>query len=324
MNLQQIRSFCEIARQGLHISAAADALHITQSGISKQLRDLEMELGISLFIRKRNKITAITEPGIALLSIAQRILRDTESMKSVSNEFTTDQHGELRISTTHTHASYTLPKVVQTFSRHYPAIKLILQQGSPSECCNRVIAGDSDLAITTETTKNYKELNVIKTYKLPRCIIAPLNHPLLKLKQPTLQKISQYPIISYDPGFSSRRAIDKVFGKQGLTPNIVLSAIDADVSKTYVELGLGIAVLPFIAFDPERDEKLRAINVEHLFESGTVNICLRRDAYIRNYIHEFISMFAPHITRKQIETSQTASSADKSITLPSLYSRPQY
>src|SRR5690606_7353544 len=146
-------------------------------------------------------------------------------------EFTTDQHGELRIATTHTHACYTLPKVVQTFARHYPSIKLILQQGSPSECCSRVISGDSDIAITTETTKHYKELTAIKAYKLPRCIIAPLNHPLLKIKLPTLQSISKFPIISYDPMFSSRRAVDKVFNKQGLTPNIVLSAIDADVSK---------------------------------------------------------------------------------------------
>jgi LysR family cys regulon transcriptional activator len=303
MNLRQLRALAEVVNQGLRISTAADALHTSQPGVSRQILELEEELGVDIFVRKSNRLVGITEPGEALIQVAQRILRDVDTMRSIATDYSSKDTGHLTIATTHTHACYTLPQFIQRFSTAYPRVGLKLKQGTPAQCCEAVALADADIAIVTETAESFDSLVTLPAYKLARCLVTPAGHPLLKGKSLTLRRIANYPIITYDSSFSSRRIVDKAFAKQDLQLNIVLSAIDADVSKKYVSLGLGVALLPTIAFDPATDKDLRARSVDHLFERGQINVCVRKNSYLREYVYAFIALFAPHLTKKVVSRS---------------------
>jgi len=250
MNFQQLRYLNEIARRGLKISDAAEALYTSQPGISKQIKLLEEELGIEIFVRNGKRITAITEPGKAVLDIAQRMLHDADNLKQVGQEFRSQDSGSLTVATTHTQARYALPPVVKQFIKRYPKVKLNLHQGNPTQIAQQVLSGEADIAIATESLALYDELVTLPCYEWHHCIIVPPRHPLLAEKRLTLEKIAQYPIITYDFAFSGRGKINAAFEARKLTPNIVLTAIDADVIKPYVELGLGIGILAQMAFIP--------------------------------------------------------------------------
>jgi len=297
MNFQQLRYFNEIVRRGLKISDAADALYTSQPGISKQIKLLEEELGIDLFVRNGKRIAAITEPGKAVLAIAQRILHDTENLKQVGQEFQAQDSGHLTIATTHTQARYTLPLVVKQFIKRYPKVQLGLHQGNPTQIAEQVLNGEADVAIATESLSLYDNLVTLPCYEWQHCVVVPLRHPLLEEKRLTLAKLAQYPIITYDFAFSGRGKINDAFENAGIAPNIALTAIDADVIKTYVELGMGIGILAEIAFIPERDRHLRMIEARHLFKPNTTRIAIRKNEYLRGYTFDFIELFAPHLTR---------------------------
>ncbi len=297
MNLQQLRYLNEIVRQGLNISGAADALYTSQPGVSKQVRLLEEELGIEIFVRSGKRIVAITEPGKDVLAIAQRMLQDVENLKQAAQEFHAQDSGHLTIATTHTQARYALPPVVKQFIRRYPKVQLGLHQGNPTQIAEQVLKGEADIAIATESLSLYDELVTLPCYEWHHCVVTPPKHPLLQEKRLTLAKIAQYPIVTYDFAFSGRGKINEAFEKAGITPDIALTAIDADVIKTYVELGLGIGILADIAFVPERDRHLRMIEARHLFKPNTTRIALRKNEYLRGYTYDFISLFAPHLTR---------------------------
>jgi len=296
MNLQQLRYMCEVAKQGLKISEAAETLYTSQPGISKQIRQLEEELGVEIFVRNGKRLVAITEPGQAVLGIAQRVLHDMENLKQVGQEFNAQDSGSLTIATTHTQARYALPQVVQQFMMRYPKVKLGLHQGNPTQIAEQVLSGEADLAIATESLALYDDLVALPCYEWNHCIITPPRHPLLKEEELTLAKIAQYPIITYDFAFTGRGKINAAFEQANLTPNIALTAIDADVIKTYVELGLGIGILAKLAFNPERDRHLRMLDAAHLFQPSTTRIALRKNEYLRGYTYDFIELFAPHLT----------------------------
>ena len=300
MNLQQLRYMDGIVRHGLKISDAAEALYTSQPGISKQIKLLEEELGIEIFIRNGKRITAITEPGKAILEIAQRMLHDAENLKQVWQEFRSQDSGSLTIATTHTQARYALPAVVKQFIKRYPKVKLGLHQGNPTQIAQQVLNGEADIAIATESLAMYDELVTLPCYEWNHCVIVPPKHPLLEEKKLTLEKIAQYPIITYDFAFSGRGKINAAFDARKLAPNIVLTAIDADVIKTYVELGLGIGILARMAFIPERDKHVRMIDAAHLFQPSTTRIAIRRNEYLRGYAYHFIELFAPHLTREVV------------------------
>ena len=300
MNLQQLRFFNEIVRQGLNISDAASALYTSQPGISKQIKLLEEELGIEVFVRNGKRIVAITEPGKAVLEIAQRMLHDAGNLKQVAEEFHSQDSGSLTIATTHTQARYALPPTVKQFIKRYPAVKLGLHQGNPTQIAEQVLNGAADIGIATESLALYDELVTLPCYEWNHCVIAPPNHPLLKEKKLTLAKIAQYPIITYDFAFSGRAKINAAFEAANIQPNIALTAIDADVIKTYVELGLGIGILAKMAFIPERDKHLRMMDAGHLFKPSTTRIAIRKNEYLRGYTYDFIELFAPHLTRKVV------------------------
>ena len=306
MKLQQLRYLCEIVRQDLNVSDAAGSLFTSQPGISKQIRLLEEELGIDVFVRNGKRLVAVTEPGQAVVSIAQRMLQDAENLKRVGEEFGDQITGSLKLATTHTQARYVLPAVVQKFIALYPGVTLNLHQGSPMQIAEMVRSGEVDIGIATEAIELFEDLVMLPCYEWNRCVVTPPGHPLLKCRPLKIEDIAQYPIITYDFAFTGRSKINKAFEAKGLSPNVVLTAIDSDVIKTYVEMGLGVGVLAKMAFDPNRDRDLRAIDASHLFEPSMTRIAIRKNSYLRGYMYDFISLFAPHLDRKQIESRMSS------------------
>ena len=296
MKLQQLRYVLEIVRQGNHLSAAAKALHTSQPGVSRQVQLLEAELGFGIFERTRNRIIGLSEPGQEVLAIAKRLVTDMSALRALKDEIGGGKHGTLTIATTHTQARYVLPNVIKTFVSTYPDVRLVLKQGDPEEICALVDSGEADLAIGTETTGRYPDLVRLECYKLERSVAAKTGHPILDVEPLTLEAIAAYPIISYGPRYSGYRKVMKAFKDAGIEPKIVLSVIDADVSKTYVELGLGIAILTTITVEPGRDSGIRARDAHHLFEPSTVAITLRANTYLRAFILDFIRGTAAHLT----------------------------
>lgn len=303
MKLQQLRYLCEVANQGLNLSKAAEALHTSQPGISKQIRLLENELEIDIFVRNGKRVVKVTPPGQAILEIAERMLRDAKNLKQVGQEFANEATGSLTIATTHTQARYALPAAIKHFTARYPKVKLILRQGNPTQIAELVTSGEADIAIATEAIELFHELVMLPCYQWNRCIIVPPRHPLLKLEKLTLEAIAQYPIITYDFAFTGRSKINQAFDAKGLVPNVVLTAIDADVIKTYVELGLGIGILAQMAFEPKRDKHLRSIDASHLFEPSTTRIGISRNSYLRGYVFDFIEIFAPHLNHAVVKAA---------------------
>ena len=301
MKLQQLRYLREVERQGLNLSTAADKLHTSQPGISKQIKLLEDELGVEIFVRNGKRVTEITPPGKAILAIAQRILQEAENLKQASQDFSNQDSGSLTIATTHTQARYVLPAVIQRFTQRYPKVKLGLMQGNPVQIAQFALSGQADFCIATEAIATFEDLVMLPCYGWNRCVVATPDHPILKRKTLTLEAIAEYPVITYDFAFTGRSQINHAFATKGLKPNVVLTAIDSDVIKTYVALGLGIGILAKMAFDPACDRNLRALDASHLFESSTTRIGIPRNAYLRRYIYDFIEMFAPHLSRKTVD-----------------------
>jgi len=314
MNIQQLRYVLEVARQGLNISEAAAALFTSQPGVSRQIRLLETELGVEIFVRHGKRLTDITGPGRQILAIAERTLLELTNLKQVGDEFSNEMAGSLSIATTHTQARYALPQAVKAFMARYPKVRLEIHQGSPTQICEWVIAGRSDIAIATEAIDSYPEkLAMMPCYQWNHCLVAPPRHPILKEKLLTLEAIARYPLVTYDSAFAGRGKINRAFALRGLTPNVVLTAIDADIIKTYVALGLGLGLMAAMAFDPLRDKGLRVLDASHLIESSTTRIGIRKDAWLRGYAYVFIELFAPHLTRKAIEAALRGGGEDAGL-----------
>jgi LysR family cys regulon transcriptional activator len=285
----------------LSVSAAAQALHTSQPGISKQIKGLEDELGVEIFARHGKRIAAVTEPGKAVLAIAERILAEAANLKRAGEDFANQRLGTLTVATTHTQARYALPKAVAAFKKRYPDVQLVLHQGNPTQICQMVVAGEADFAIATESIAEYPQLVSLPCYQWNRCVVVPPGHPLLKARPLTLEAIARYPVVTYDFAFAGRSQINKAFEKRGLAPNVVLTALDSDVIKTYVELGLGIGILASMGFDAKRDRGLHALDASHLFESSTTRLGIRRGAWLRSYAYDFIELFAPRLSRALVE-----------------------
>ncbi|HET7597713.1 MAG TPA: CysB family HTH-type transcriptional regulator [Burkholderiales bacterium] len=303
MKLQQLRYLHEVAKRGLNLSEAALALHTSQPGISKQVRLLEEELGVQILVRNGKRVVDVTEPGRIVLDIAARILRDAENLKQVGREFGAQGSGSLTIATTHTQARYALPPVVQRFVQRYPKVRLSLREGSPQQIAALMLSGEAEIAIITEAYEEYSDLVTLPCYQWHRCVITPHGHPLQKGKPLTLEAIARYPLITYDFAFSGSSPIKRAFDARGLKPQVALTAVDADVIKTYVGLGLGVGILARMAVDPAQDSTLDVIDASALFEPSMTRIGLRRNVYFRSYVFDFIEMFAPQLTRKIVETT---------------------
>ena len=301
MKLQQLRYLSEVVNHGLNLSEAAATLHTSQPGISKQIKLLEDELGVDILVRHGRRMVDLTAPGRVILEIADRILKDTDNLKQVGREFSEEGRGALTVATTHTQARYALPPVIQRFIARYPKVRMSLREGSSQQTAELMQSGEADIAIVTEAYDAYRDLVMLPCSQWNRCIITPLRHPLLAERQITLEAVARFPIVTYDFALSGDSPIRRAFEARGITPQVALTAVDADVIKAYVELGMGVGILAKIAFDPVRDFGLRLIDASHLFEPSTTHIGIRRHAYLRSFVYDFIEMFAPHLARGVVE-----------------------
>ncbi|HZQ72584.1 MAG TPA: CysB family HTH-type transcriptional regulator [Burkholderiales bacterium] len=303
MNFQQLRYVRETVRQGLNLTEAANKLFTSQPGVSKQIRELENELGVEIFVRRGKRLVALTEPGRMVVRIIEDLLQLADNLRGAAREFQDQASGTLAVATTHTQARYSLPTVVRQFKRRYPKVHLTLKQGNPPQLAEMVLAGEADVAIATEALDHYPKLLALPGFQWNHCVVVPAKHPLAKSSRVTLEEVARYPLITYDPAFAGRTHIDEAFAARGLHPDIVLSAIDADVIKTYVELDMGVGIVAAMAFDPKRDRGLRALDASHLFKSNTTRIAIRRGAYLRGYAYAFIELFSPQLSREVIDAA---------------------
>lgn len=300
MNIRQLRYLTSIAEHGFNISRAAAALHTSQPGISKQIKTLEQELGVDILVRKGNRIGGITDPGKAILRIAQRMLNDMHNLHRIGREFGMHDSGRLVVGTTHTHARYMLPHVIRRFMKRYPRVELVIQQDNENRIADLVSAGEIDIGVTAQPPAAHEDLLIFPCYRLSRSVITQPRHPLLTKRQLTLKDIARYPIITLDPSFAGGRKVLDAFIAAGLSPKIVMRAIDADVIKSYVELGLGVAILPTIAFVPDRDRQLRAREAKQLFEPTISCVQIRWNHYYLQYMLDFIQLVAPQWTQRML------------------------
>ena len=313
MNLQQLRYVSEVARRNLNVSEAAEALHTSQPGVSKQIRALEEELGAAIFVRQGRRFTALTDAGREIVAAVDRILAELANLRAVGEEFAHHAKGSLAVAVTHTQARYALPSVVTAFKKRFPEVRLKLLQGNPHQLARMVVAGEADVAIATEALDEYPELVTVPCYQWHHSVVVPKGHPLAREKPLTLEAIARYPLVTYDPTFAGRTALDRAFAARGLHPEIVLTALDSDVIKSYVALGLGAGIISSRAFRPGKDEGLVALDCGHLFPAQTTRLALRRGAYLRGFAVEFIRLLAPHVRREDLESLAKGAAENFSI-----------
>jgi LysR family cys regulon transcriptional activator len=301
MNLHQFRFVREAVRQNFNLTEAAKALYTSQPGVSKAIIELEDELGVEIFTRHGKRVRSLTEPGRIILASVEKILQEVESLKRVGKDYAAQDQGNLVIAATHTQARYSLPAAIAEFKKRFPKVHLSILQGSPTQVAEMVIHDQADIAIATEAIANYKELVSLPCFQWQHLAVMLPDHPLLERKTLTLDDLAQFPIITYEASFAGRTKINQAFALRNLTPDIVLEAIDADVIKTYVELGLGIGIMADIAFNPERDRHLRAMPVGHLFGTNVTRLALKQGAYLRSYVYTLVELLSPSLNRKLIE-----------------------
>jgi len=302
MNFQQLKSVRETVRSGFNLTEVAAALHTSQPGVSRQIRELEEELGVDIFVRSGKRLTGLTEPGSALLPIVERLLLDCDNLKRAGQDFNSRMDGPLSVAATHSQARYALPHVVRDFRALFPQVTLHLHQGSPKQVAEMLLSGEADIGVATEALALYPQLVTLPSYRWTHSIVVPPDHPLLAHTEPvSLQQLAQYPLITYNQGFTGRSHIDEAFEREGLHPEVVLTAMDADVIKTYVELGMGVGIVASIAVDPERDTQLRMLDARHLFEINLTRLAVRRGTWLRGYAYSFIETFAPTLNRVVVE-----------------------
>jgi len=293
MNFQQLRIIRETVRCNFNLTEVGNALFTSQSGVSKHIKDLEDELGVELFVRKGKRLLGLTDPGKDLLVLVERMLHDARNIKTLAEQYSQRDIGQLTVAATHTQARYALPRVIGEFKKAFPRVHLKLHQGSPQEIVDLLLEGEADIGIATEAVAELAELASFDFYHWHHALVVPAGHPLLDAGAPSLEAIADYPVITYHAGFTGRAGIDRVFAERGLAPDVVMSALDADVIKTYVELGLGVGIVASMAFHPKRDEGLVMIDCQHLFPRNTTHIAVRRGHYLRDFAYRFIELCSP-------------------------------
>lgn len=301
MNFQQLRTVRDLTRLNYSLPALAAVSNTSQPGINRQIRDLEGEIGVPIFARRSKRIMGLSEPGKTIVRLVDRLLQEADQLQRANAEFATSSHGTLTVAATHAQARYALPPIVPGFLQAFPRVRLAFKQCSPEHIGKWVAAGKADIAIATEGLDDISELAAFPCYRWNHVAVVPAGHPLLARGALTLADLAEFPLITYDHGYTGRRHLDGAFSKAGLRPNVVLTAMDSDVIKQYVEMGFGVGLLASIAFDAERDAALRTADVGELLAPRTTWLAVRRGAHLRSYMYEFIAQFAPHLTRQVID-----------------------
>jgi len=301
MKLQQLRCIFQIVQSEFNISKASEVLNTSQPGVSKQIKLLEDEIGIKIFQRNGKRLVNLTEPGELILSSIETILQESNNIKVISEEYIEKDQGTFTIATTHTQARYKLPKVVEEFVKKYPKTNLNIHQGNPSQVTDQIINGEADVGIATESINLSEDILTIPCYQWNRCIVMPKNHPLTEVRKITLEDLAAYPMITYDYAFTGSTIVSEVFKNANIEPNIMLTAIDADVIKTYVSLNMGIGLIAEMAFDASTDYPMVSRDVSHLFPLSTTYIGIRRENFLRKYTSDFIRMFIPKVSENELK-----------------------
>lgn len=300
MNFQQLRIVRETVRRNFNLTEVANSLHTSQSGVSKHIKDLEDELGVELYVRKGKRLLGLTSPGKEMVKIVERMLLDAGNIKNLAEQYSLQDTGELTIATTHSQARYVLPKVVTQFKQHFPKVLLRLHQGSPNEIVQMLLEGEADIGLATEALGQVPGLAAFPIYRWHHNVVVPAGHPLIG--QPlTLKTLAQYPIITYHEGFTGRARVEQAFADEGVIPNIVMSALDADVIKSYVELGLGVGIVASMAFSPERDHSLVMLSGQHLFPQNEAKLAVRQGHLLRHFAYRFIEQLSPQLKEAYVK-----------------------
>jgi LysR family cys regulon transcriptional activator len=300
VKLQQLKYIWEVAHHDLNVSATAQSLFTSQPGISKQIRLLEDELGVEIFARSGKHLTHVTPVGTEIIQMAGDVLRRVGNIKKLALEYSNEKQGSLRIATTHTQARYALPSVIKGFRAEFPDVSLHMNQGTPAQIAELAATGAVDFAIATEGMDLFQDLVMMPCYRWNRSVVVPQDHPLARHDRLTLKEVAAYPIVTYVFGFTGRSRLDEAFNREGLTANVVFTATDTDVIKTYVRLGLGVGIIASMAIDPVQDKDLVVLPADHLFEHSITHIGFRKGTFLRKFMYDFIQRFAPHLTRERV------------------------
>jgi len=304
MNLRQLQYIVEISRRGLSISKAAAALHTSQPGISRQIALLEDELGFPVFVRARSRLVGRTAEGARVISFAEQALEQVAGIRRTSEAYKRPDAQVISIATSHTQARYVLSPVMKAFAARFPGVQFRLRLGDPAQIAAMVLSGETDIGITTDPADRMKELLSLPYRSFERVVLVPRGHELLAARRITLKRLAKYPLIAYEPQFTGWQDVVEAFRKEGLLPQVLVSAIDADVIKTCVEQGMGVAVLSEVTFDPARDVSLRAIRTGRMFAPATSNVLLHRKRFLPKHAHDFIETCVPSWTRAHLERVQ--------------------
>ncbi|MEJ2456430.1 MAG: LysR substrate-binding domain-containing protein [Candidatus Thiodiazotropha sp.] len=290
MELRQLNSLVALAESGFNVTLAAEQLHLVQSAVSQHLARLEQELGTQLFVRKGKRLIALTAAGEAVLNYARQALSIRENILAVGRDHVEESSGVLRIGTTHTQACYVLPVVIRAFRRIFPAVSLQIHQGTPQELVEMALNDRVDFSICTEELGEHSSLNAIPCYRWNRGLIVPKGHPVLQEKPLSLERICSYPLITYTFGFTGASHMQTTFARAGLKPDVVLSAADTDVIKTYVREGMGVGLIASMAYSPEQDQDLEMRDLSHMLPWETTWVAYHKDKYLRRYQQQFIDL----------------------------------
>ncbi|MFT5172293.1 MAG: LysR family cys regulon transcriptional activator [Gammaproteobacteria bacterium] len=324
MNIRQLRFISAVAKNGLNVSATAESLYTSQPGVSKQIRQLEDELGVQIFARSGRQLTSISAAGAAIIELADRALIEIDTIKSVAKEFSDPGQGELSIATSHTQAKYRLPQILNTLRERFPRVDVRLHQGAPLQIAQLLTSGVANFAIATESMEHFEDLVMLPCYQWQRSIVVPHGHPLSALEQISIKDVAAYPLVTYVFAFNGRSTLDTAFSQAGVKPNLALTATDADVIKTYVRAGLGVGIIANMAYETQRDDDLVLLDARHLFQPSTTRIGFRRGSYLREFMYDFVALFAPHLTREVVDTARAISHASALDALFVDVELPQY
>ena len=327
MKLQQLRCIVAMVRNNLNVSETAASLHTSQPGVSKQIKQLEDELGVQLFERSGRQIISMTAAGKDIIPVAEKILAGTQDISNLGRQHADPSSGELRLATTHTQARYVLPSIIEAFGERYPRVNIHLHQGTPAQMATMVESGEVDFVIATEALHHYDNLVMLPCSRWQRAVVVKPDHALFKISQLgslTLEALASFPLITYVFGFTGQSQLDKAFRARSLVPNVVLTATDTDVIKTYVRTGLGVGIIARMAYEPVQDADLKLLVADHLFEGSITHIGMRQQRQLRPFMYDFIESFAAHLTTTCVDAALAASNARERDLLFEKLELPEY
>lgn len=310
MKLQQIKYLLGIVKNDLNVSKTAESFYTSQPGVSRQIKLLEEELNVEIFERHGRLLTGITPIGNKILKMAAEVVDTINSIKSVAEEYANETNGSLIIATTHTQARYVLPRTIMSFTNKHSSVAFHLKQANPYQVSEMVSNGAVDIAIASESMEAFSNLIILPCYSWNRVVLLKKKHPLMQDLPLTLEKLSRYPLVTYETGFTGRYQLDKAFKQANIEPNIMLTASDADIIKAYVKMDLGVGVIASVAYDPDEDSDLVSIDASHLFDKCVTKIALRRGGVLRSYMYDFIELFAPHLTKDVVDSALNSNHAE--------------